>query len=243
MSTALDLITDALVSLGELSQGETPNAEDGAFCLTRLNAMLDSFSTQRLNLYSVSKFTGALVANTQDYTIGPSGATFTNARPLLVQTATIVLPNTITEPMRILTSKEWAEIKEKALTGVLPDKLYFEPSYPNGTLHVHPRPSGTPTLELYYWTVLSTFANLSATFTFPPGYYHAIMWNLCVEISPGYNKPLDPVTQMRAQQGLSAIQNLNAQILTGSQPGEAASLQGPNIGFPQAPALSSPNAQ
>ena len=78
--------------------------------------MLDQWSVERLLIYNVSSITEALTANQQDYTIGPSGATFTAPRPTLIQSAAIVVPGTtIREPMSILSSKKWFAIKENLI--------------------------------------------------------------------------------------------------------------------------------
>jgi len=229
MATALDLITDALVTIGELGQGQTLSAEDGQYCLTRLNALLDTWSTERLSLYTVAKVTGLLVPAQQDYTIGLTApAPFNVARPALIQTASIIIAG-ITIPMNVATSKQWSAIKEKALTGVLPTDVYLDQGYPLAGLHVHPIPSGTPILEMYVWNVLAQLAGVSATFDFPPGYYSAVMYNLALEISPGYTKEPNPAIVAMAAQKKAAIQTLNAQILAGSF-GESRTLDAPNIG-------------
>lgn len=91
MNAASDIITDAMVAIGEIGRGQIPSEEDMAHGLFVLNNLLDSWSTQRLNLYAVKKLDLTLIPNQQDYTIGPSGADFTNERPVLIQTATIVI--------------------------------------------------------------------------------------------------------------------------------------------------------
>lgn len=89
--TAADIIIDALVQVGTLGRGQTPNTEELQHGLDILNALLDSWSVDRLSLHKVKRVRFTLVPGQQDYTVGPTGADFTNERPVLIQTATIVL--------------------------------------------------------------------------------------------------------------------------------------------------------
>ena len=92
MPAASDIIQDALTAISEISRGQTPSPEDYAKGLSELNDLLDSLSVERLGLYAVKKVDFALIAGQQDYTIGPVGATYTNERPVLIQTAAIIIP-------------------------------------------------------------------------------------------------------------------------------------------------------
>ncbi len=92
MSLASDIITDALTAISEISRGQGPSPEDLANGLFLLNNLLDSMSTDRLSIYAVKKLDLTLTIGKQDYTIGPTGADFTNERPVLIQTAAIIIP-------------------------------------------------------------------------------------------------------------------------------------------------------
>ncbi len=89
--TAQNIIEDAMTAMQEISRGQTLAPEDLTQGLAQLNALLDSWSTNRLNLFTVKRVQYQLVPLQQDYTIGPTGADFTDDRPVLIQTATIVL--------------------------------------------------------------------------------------------------------------------------------------------------------
>ena len=86
-----DLIADALTVIGEISRQQSLSPEDLSKGLRITNALLDSWSTERLMLFGVVKLQCRLIPNQQDYTIGPSGATFTNQRPVIIQSAQIIL--------------------------------------------------------------------------------------------------------------------------------------------------------
>lgn len=89
--TAQEMITDALVLINEIGKGQTPNTEELQHGLEVLQNLLDAWSVDRLSLYTVKRVRFTLVPGQQNYTIGPTGADFTNERPVLIQTATIIL--------------------------------------------------------------------------------------------------------------------------------------------------------
>lgn len=50
MSTNLELVTDALRSLGVLDETETPSAEQGSHCLRQMNQMLAEWAVDGIDL-------------------------------------------------------------------------------------------------------------------------------------------------------------------------------------------------
>lgn len=88
--TVSDIIQDALTTIGELQPQQTPSPEDLAYGMQTLNAILDSWSTERLNLYTVNSAQYSLTPGKQDYTVGPTGD-FSQNRPVLVQNISVIL--------------------------------------------------------------------------------------------------------------------------------------------------------
>ncbi len=243
MPSAQDIITGAMVDIGEAGAGEVLATEDLQYGLIRLNGIIDSWSTERLSLYCVFNNTFALIANQQDYTFGPSAADFTSiGRPVLIQTLAIIPLATLRFQMNMLTAKQWAMIPEKGLVGILPTDVYVDAQFPNMGIHVAPIPSGTPGLEIYYWAALTQFATLDQELAMPPGYLDALKYTLMLHLSPAYNKPIDPAILALAQSKKAAIQTINAQILAGSY-GETRTLHGPNIGAAITPPIMTPGGQ
>ena len=83
MATAGDIINGSLRLIGQLAEGETPSSETSADALAAMNQMLDSWSTERLAVYTTQdqNFTWAAAAATK--TIGPSGD-FIGTRPIQI---------------------------------------------------------------------------------------------------------------------------------------------------------------
>lgn len=216
MSTALDLITDALETLGEAGVGEPISPEDGAYGLLHLNNMLDSWSTRRLFIFNVGIAAYGLTANIGVYPIGPTAAApFNVVRPTKINAARILaLINGVyvgVKDLSILTVDQFQELSDPTATANVPEMLYCDFAYPNANLNLYPRPAvgvGTQ-LELSTWTSLMQFATLQTTYSFPPGYWNALMWNLVVELGPGYNKPADSATAAKALEYMKTIQEIN----------------------------------
>jgi len=209
--------------------------------------MLDAWNTDRLNIFTVGQGTYALTGAVQKYAIGPTaGAPFNVNRPVLIQSAAIVVPGTtIRERMDIYTSARWAAIKELGLTGVLPDKLYCDYAAPNANLYVHPIPSGTPTIEIYSWSALAAFVTLQDLIAFPPGYIEAIIYNLAIKLAPEYGQQADQLVIVTAQSSKQAMRDLNQQMLRDAA-GDSAVGQLPVIGEPlpqQMPMVQQPQQQ
>lgn len=118
--------------------------------------------------------------------------------------------------LNILTSKQWATIKESVVQGVLSTDVYIDQNFPNLGLHFWPMPSGSPTIQVHYWLPLRSFTSVDETIDLPPAYYEALKYALAVYISRSYQNPVNPAIVALADMKKSAMQTLNAQILAGS---------------------------
>ncbi len=242
--TALDLIVSAMQTIGVLAQGETPNADESAAVLARLNDLIDTWNTERLYIFTVQSALYALQAAKASYTIGTPGTTDFNAtRPVLIESANVVLATSLLrEPLDLLNSVQWAAIPEKTIQGLRPLKLYPDMQFPNATLYFWPVPSlaagGASQVELFTWQALTSFALLTTAVSLPPGYQKALRYNLAVDISGEFGVQPDELTAAIAVDAKSAIQKMNAQILPGPV-GEVTRGEHPERGIPQ-PAPAAP---
>jgi hypothetical protein len=201
---------------GLAGQGLDVNADDAADVLEILNGMLDAWTMDRLFVYNVRFDVYALTSNQQSYTIGQSGSPNFNAvRPNKLENANIVItsqtPN-IRRPLYLMDDDDWANISLRALpTPTIPTALYFSRDFPNATLNFWPTPQSGLSVELETWQVLSQFAALTDTFSFPPGYYEAVYQNLGLRLcTPEYGmEDVPPTVALAAQQSRARIESLN----------------------------------
>ncbi len=235
MSTFQDCATDALQSIGQVGIGQNGNASMYQQALRVANRMVQKWSLQKLMLYVIGTSPYALSATVQDYTIGPTGATFTGARPIFVEAAQAVMPGTTTElPMNLLDKTNWGAIRDKgaqtSASGV-PSDIWVEYTYPNLAFHVWPIPASILTVKLATWALMQQFVTIFDTFAFPPGYEEPFVNNLAFELSQYYDLVPSPGLQQLAAEGLLRIQTINTQTL-GQAFGESLKLEAPNLATP-----------
>lgn len=225
-----DLINAAFRKLGILAAGELPNSDESADALESLNALVESWSADQATVYQITNFQHALTANTQTYTMG-TGGTFDTARPLKIESAGIITPDTLRHEMKIVGPKDWAKIEEKTLTGLLPKVLYNDNAAPLLNLNIWPRPSGTPTLDLYVWSQLQQFSTIGDTITLPPPYFRALVYALAIDIAPEYGSEAQAAAAGVA--AIAAAAKAEVVLLNASN---AAGREPLDIALPMAPA-------
>lgn len=210
--TGLDLISSSLRLLGVLASGETPSANESNDALAVLNDMIDSWSTERLLIYTTTREVFPLVQGQQTYTIGPTG-NFNTSRPQRVETALLQLNSNspvLELPMKILNQAQYAAILLKTNTSTYPLYLYVDGAFPLNNISVYPVPTAANNIVLYSWKPLSEIASLTTVITLPPGYSRAMRYNLAIDLAPEFGKQLQPEMIEIAAQAKSGIKRMNS---------------------------------
>ena len=184
MTTALQLVTSSLRKLGAVAAGEAPDADEQADALAALNQIVESWNLQGLALYRRENVAYSLVPSQQVYTIG-SGANFNGARPITMNGA-FVTRGGIDYPLAPLTQAQWNEILQKSQESQLPEAVYYEPTFPDGTLRFWPVPLEALTVTLAINMQLGAVADINDDLAFPPGYERALVYALAVDLAPEY---------------------------------------------------------
>jgi hypothetical protein len=219
MTTAGDMISNSLMEIGALAQGETAAASDLAFGLSKLNRMLDLWNTRSLFVYCITNTSFPFSASQQSYTIGPAAtsADFTATRPVRIDRANLVLVSStphVQTPLWVMNVDDYSSLRIPALSSTFPTRLYYQATYPKGTLWPWPYPTDvTNELELYMWTALSEFATTASTVSLPPGYEEALTLTLAESMCPAYGKQIDPGLARFASQARANVQALNSGAL------------------------------
>jgi hypothetical protein len=221
MSTALDIISNALKEIGAYAPGESVPSAEAFDCLTRLNILLDHYDTRRLLIYNVNFNSYTLIPNHQPHTIGrgtlpnsslPSADFFAD-RPVKIENANLVLTDSsppVKVPMNLRNDDWWAAQSVPAVTSNIPTDLYYSPTDPNGSLYIWPVPTFAYDLELETWQMLQSFATLQTRLSAPPGYERAITLNLALELAPMFGATPSGVTAKNAKDALASIQSVNS---------------------------------
>lgn len=187
--TALDMIKGAMRLIGVIDPSETPQASEAQDGLSALNAMIDSWSLERLLIYNVATTTQNITAGKQEYTVGPGGD-WDMVRPVKVDLIDSSSSTVDPLPIRLPFSQN--------LTAPLISVRLDSVPYVDATVNVS------------VLTQLTRFPDLSTEAVLPPGYERALRYNLAVEISPEYgNAKLSNAVISIATQSKSNLKSVN----------------------------------
>lgn len=209
MATASDLIKSSLRAIGAIASGETPSASEQSDALDVLNDILEEWSNDGFMIFEkkVEEFT--FTPDTASYSIA-TGATFNSARPQVILEARVKKAGEQYEyPLKVLSHQEWARIAQKTLSADLPTSVYYNRTYPSGTLYFWPVPDAANTLVLHSLKPLTAIASAATTLSYPPGYKKALKYVLASELAPEFGRPLDPKVEQIARDSKAAIARSN----------------------------------
>jgi len=209
--TAGDQINGALKLLGVLAENETPSAATAQDGLTAFNQMIDSWSTERLAVFTTQDQVFSWPPGAISRTLGPTGD-FVGRRPILMDDATYFrdASNGISFGIKLINQQQYDGIAVKTVTSTYPQVMWINTNYPDVDMYVYPVP--TKVLEWHFISVepLTEAATLSTDLFFPPGYMRAFKYNLACEIAPEFGvEPSPQVSRiaMASKRNLKRINN------------------------------------
>jgi hypothetical protein len=212
MTTARDIITDALSNLGIIAIDEVPTAAETSRAFRVLNQMIESWSLDSLYVYSTIQTVFNYVAGQKEYTLG-TGGNFNIDRPVEIVAAYNRI-NGIDYPIQVTTNTfEYAMISAKELQSAMPFVLYDDGNFPLKTLSFYPVPIGTA-YQPVLWTSgkIDSVDTLDSIITLPPGYKRAIEFNLSVELCPAFEKVATADLLRVANEAKIALYRINTSI-------------------------------
>lgn len=209
-TTAGDQINRALRLLGILAEGETASAATSQDALVAFNQMLDSWSTERLAVFSTQDQVFTWPSGILNRTLGPSGD-FVGNRPILLDDSTYFkAPSGVSYGIKFINQDQYDGIAVKTSTSTFPQVIFVNMTFPNVDMYIFPRP--TQNLEWHFISVeeLDQPATLSTDLFFPPGYMRCFAYNLAMEIAPEFGVEPSPQVQriaMTSKRNLKRINN------------------------------------
>ena len=211
MTTANDQINGALRLIGQLAEGETPSAATSQDALTAMNQMLDSWSAERLSVFSTQDQTFTWTQGLISRTLGPTGD-FVGNRPVLLDDATYFKDptNGISFGIKIINQQQYDGIAVKTVTSTYPQVLWINMDMPNVSMYIYPVP--TKALEWHFISVTELVepATLATELVIPPGYLRAFRFNLACEIAAEFGVEPPPSVQriaMSSKRNIKRITN------------------------------------
>ena len=210
-TTAGDQINGALRLIGQLAEGETPSAATSQDSLTALNQMIDSWSIERLAVFSTQDQVFMWPPGAISRTLGPTG-NFVGNRPVLLDDSTYFRDpaNNISFGIKIINQQQYDGIAVKTVTSTYPQVIWINMDYPNIDMYIYPVP--TKVLEWHFISVteLDQPATLATVLSFPPGYLRAFRYCLACEIAAEFGvEPSPQVSRiaMTSKRNLKRINN------------------------------------
>ena len=178
--------------LGVFNDDLPPPQTDITNATQTLNLMIKQWMSDGYPLWCVQDMVIPITANTQSYTIGPTG-TFIGNRPLRVVDARLNYVATgLDVPLQKLSRQEYNMLGNKTLPGVI-NSYYYDPQLTNGVLYTYLE-SDTATMPgnniiLTVQRPIDDMINPSDNFDFPIESLNALKWGLADEMLSDYDVP------------------------------------------------------
>jgi len=211
MASALDIFKDALGLTNAIGVGQELTDDEAQMCLRAANRMLDNWSTQGLAVYGLAEQTFNTVTSQATYTIGPAG-NWVTTRPIRIDDTAYTTYQSVSFPMSSMTQEEYDLIEYKTQPGVYATRYLFINDNPSGSITLWPVPNGVVQVTFSIDRVLTRLATLATTFTFPPGYEQAFVYNLAVVLGPQFGVQVSNYPDIKdiAMRSLGDIKKANS---------------------------------
>ena len=177
-----EIIQAALRKCGVLAQGQTPSTEDYTNGTQALNALIQTLSTEGMQLWKRTTTDITPVDGTSSYTVSN---VWQLAQVLLVDSGGTVIE---------LDQKSKYDLNRLPTSTGNPVAYAYTPALENGTLTVWPTPdsttASTKTIRVVYQKELFTFNVSTDTPDFPAYWTEALIYGLAHRLAPEYGVPL-----------------------------------------------------
>ena len=207
------MILNSLIMTGEKSiEVSSLTSAEQTYHLSRINAMMDSWSNERLTIFQVSVTNFPLTATQGVYSIG-SGGNFNMTRPTKIVDPCFIRDTDGNDiPLTLLDYQAYGAIVDKDADGSFPVYLYYEPSYSaTSTAQIKLWPEPVANLTLFINTIqpLTTFSTMTHPVSLPPGYQDAIETNYAMKSALGL-MPISPDLREAAVKSKANIKTTNS---------------------------------
>lgn len=208
MTTARELVSDALNDIGVLDVNETMTAEQAQHGLRTINRIVDRWNARRLQIFAISQVVATFSGATAS--IGP-GLTIDTPSPLRLLPGGYYVKSGLSYQLPVWDRESYNAVILKSLSGEYPSGIYYDRQIP-GTVYVWPVPSAPLEYHLQVMQQLSEFADLDTDYTFPAGYKDAFFYSLCERLPPAYNLPVGALAAAEAKKARDTIAKNNTEV-------------------------------
>lgn len=210
-----DIIVRAMRLAGVIGVGQSMSSDDAQTAMDALTDILAQWQVQRWLVYG--QVTAQIVATGQmAYTIGP-GQDFNMVRPDRIESAYMRFFNTgvvtVDRPLALIQSREDYNALTLKNLGSIPNSVYYDNTFPNGSLYFWPVPmAGQSQLFVSTKIALPIISGLTQLLDMPPEYISALRFELASLLKVEYTMPPDAKLEAMLIKAKSVLRNANAQI-------------------------------
>lgn len=215
--TWTDLIQDALMEIGVQDPIEPVDPNQLTLGLRRLNGILGLWNARGETSYAASFPSYTTTGSLNPHTIGPDSATWTaTQRPVAILAANQLQgsgTNQVRLPITVRDQVWWfsQQLVPNVESSVVTD-LYYDPTYPNGSVYLWPVPSGAVSIALQVRLLLSAVAeaDLGSDIELPFGYERAITLTLAEDLATPLSVPMPQDLPRKASDARAVIFGVNS---------------------------------
>lgn len=202
MNTIRDLCAAALRKIGVLGAGETMSASNADAALMALQVMVDDMANENLLIPVTTVLSISMAAGSTSYTVGTYPAPVPDplpdnhietAKPTAYLSAYVRDSANNDFAVSIIPENQYSQISTKLLTS-RPTCVYVQDGWPLDTLQFDAAGYDTSdTFKLVCLLPLSgylTTSSLNDTIDMPPGYKRMVLYNLCIDLAPEWEKKI-----------------------------------------------------
>lgn len=223
-TTATTIITGAYEMLGVISPNDTLPSVLLTKGFRRLNLMMGSWARQSLTIPVIDRDVFPTVtgkgSTANPYTVG-IGGDLNMQRPTALDGAGLLLlssqPVPVELPRALYTDDAYEAVQIKDLTNGLFTGVYYNPTFPLGTLNLWPVPDGSvPTsIVLYHLHALTQFVSPAAVYDLPEGADEAVEYNLALRLADPSAVPAERLANIQsiARSSLAVYKRSNTKIV------------------------------
>lgn len=199
--------------IGDLRPGYTASNDVLNVGMETANGILTQWTGEGAMIPQVTIDTKAMTGGVAVYTYG-AGGSINAARPVRILAAKMVA-NNIPLPVEVLAkAEEWAARSiDDSATANYAEVLFCDYAQPQATVQLWPIPNVGSTLYLYALKPLTAFSALGDTVSLHPGYEHALVHALAVEIGPKLRMVVPETVMAEAGRAKAALAALNEAVL------------------------------
>ncbi|MDE2102355.1 MAG: hypothetical protein KGL39_34230 [Patescibacteria group bacterium] len=223
--TVRDLLDKVFRTLHVNGAGDVMDADQASDALDALNGVIEQANIDKLLSTYQTTVPVPMVSNQFVYTIGPASTTpnITATRPVEILSGYSRRGN-IDIPLFIATKRDYDLIINKSvMIGGWESTVYYEATFPKGTLYFYPIPNDTATTV--YLNVLNdwaTFLTLDDVVSFPPGYRVYLQYKTAKRLAPEYGMPFTPDMESNLVDAEAAVKRNNIKPLAVARSGVGA---------------------